>query len=276
MCAFAEFTAPANSYNILLSDWRKSVLPSLEREIASWKRLRMQDELCQRLALRYAEFMMLLKEFLPEYSDMNPVHPPRMYWRKHVVELLLRDDAQIPVTRPFFEEHRNVILDVVTEYNRDLRADLTQMAFEGPSRRAKPVAITEARALEILKRPSTLFVKWNGYTGALARKLYTYDGLTEELRRDLRYDEIDVRLQYFRYDSRGWIDMLLEKFELDEDVTWDVVEAKQAERPLVCLCGNPSFKQPALFVDLVSRRSHTLRVWGTATNSRVLCSSRTY
>lgn len=234
--------------------WRRSMLPSLEREIANWKGSRMVDELCERLALRYAEFMMLLNEFLPEYSDMNPVHPPRTHWRQpaSLFELLRRDDARIPVTRAFLEEHRNAILDVVTEYNRNLRADLIQMAFEDPLGPAKPIAITEEKALEILKSTSTLFVKRERYTELRMSKLYTYHGLIEDIRRDFRYDELELRHAYGGYNSYGWTDELLEKLGLDEGATWDVVESKQAEKPLVCLCGKPSFRQPASFIDLLS------------------------
>lgn len=237
------------------------MLPSLEREIANWKGSRMVDELCERLALRYAEFMMLLNEFLPEYSDMNPVHPPRTHWRQpaSLFELLRRDDARIPVTRAFLEEHRNVILDVVAEYNRNLRADLIQMAFEDPLGPAKPIAITEEKALEILKSTSTLFVKRERYTELRMSRLYTYHGLVEDIRRDFRYDELELRHAYGGYNSYGWTDELLEKLGLDESATWDVVESKQAEKPLVCLCGKPSFRQPASFIDLVSDGSATIR-----------------
>lgn len=216
----------------------------------------MVDELCERLAFRYTDFMILLNEFLPAYSEMNPVHPPRMHWRQPVAlfELLRRDDARTPVTRAFLEEHSNVILDVVTEYNRNLRADLIQMAFEDPLGPTKPIAITEEKALEILKSASTLFVKKYEYTELRMSKLYNYDGLIEEIRRDFSYDEFDVRLRYGGYDSYGWTDALLEKLGLDEGATWDVVEGRQAEKPLVCLCGKPTFKQPASFVDLVSHR----------------------
>lgn len=214
----------------------------------------MVGELCQRLALRYAEFMMLLPEFLPEYSEMNPVHPPRPHWRQPTAlfELLRMDDARIPVTCAFLEEHRNVILDVVTEYNCNLRADLIQMVFEDPLGPAKPIAITEEKALETLKSASALFVKRDRYTESRMSKLYTYDGLIEEIRRDFRYDELDLRARYGGYDSFGWTGVLLEKLGLDEDVTWDVLDARQAEKPLVCLCGKPGFRQPALFIDLVS------------------------
>ena len=121
----------------------------------------MVDELCERLTHRYTEFMVLLNEFLPEYSALNPVHPPRVHWRHPVAlfELLRQDDARVPVTRAFLEEHRSVILDVVTEYNRNLRADMIQMAFEDPVGPAKPIAMSEEKALEILKSASTLFVK---------------------------------------------------------------------------------------------------------------------
>jgi hypothetical protein len=129
---------------------------------------------------------------------------------------------------------------------------LIQMAFEDPLGPAKPIAITEEKALEILKSASTLFVKRDRYSELRLSKLYTYGGLIEEIRRDFRYDELDVRLRYGGYDSYGWTETLLEKLGLDEDATWDVVEAKQAEKPLVCLCGKPSFKQPASFINLVS------------------------
>lgn len=254
MYVFPELTATATLY-APLSDWRRSVLPLVEHEIADRKRSRMQDELYQRLALQYAEFMTLLGDFLPEYSDMNPVHPPRAHWRQPIIELLQRDEAQTPVNHAFLEEHRTFILDVVKEYNRNLRADLIQMASGGPSGRAKPIAITEERALEILKRTSTLFAKWNRYTELHMSELYTYDRLIEQIRTAFRYQGLDVRLEYCRYESHGWVDVLLKKLELDEDATWDVVEAKQAERPLICLCGKPNFKQPAVFIDLVSRRS---------------------
>lgn len=214
----------------------------------------MVNELCQRLALRYTEFLMLLPEFLPEYSEMNPVHPSHMLWRQPTTlfELLRRDDARTPVTRAFLEEQRNVILDVVTEYNCNLRADLIQMVFEDPLGPAKPIAITEEKALEILKSASALFVKRDKYTELRMSRLYTYDGLIEEIRRDFHYDELVVRARYGGYDSFGWTDVLLEKLGLDGDVKWDLLEAKQLERPLVCLCGKPSFKQPASFIDLVS------------------------
>lgn len=214
----------------------------------------MVDELLQRLAFRYAELLALLPEFLPEYSEMNPVHPPRMHWRQHpaLLELLRREDARIPVSRAFLEENRDVILDVVTEYNCDLRADLIQMAFEDPLGPAKPIAITEEKALETLKSASALFVKRGRYTELHTNKLYNYDGLIEEIRRDFHNDEVDVRALYSGYDSFGWTDVFLEKLGLDENVTWDVLEAKQAEKPLICLCGKPGFKQPALFIDLVS------------------------
>jgi len=214
----------------------------------------MVDELCERLAHRYTEFMVLLNELLPEYSDLNPVYPPRMHWRQPVAlfELLRRDDARIPVTRAFLEAHRNVILDVVTEYNCNLRADMIQMAFEDPLGPTRPIAISEEKALEILKSASTLFVKKDRYTGLRMSTLYTYHGLIEDIRKEFRYDELDVRLRYGGYDSYGWSVVLLEKLGLDEDATWDVVEAKQTERPLVCLCGKPGFKQPVSFIELVS------------------------
>jgi hypothetical protein len=155
----------------------------LEHEIANWKGSRMVDELCERLAHRYTEFMILLNELLPEYSDLNPVHPPRVHWRQPVAlfELLRRDDARTPVTRAFLEEHRNVILDVVTEYNCNLRADMIQMAFEDPLGPTKPIAITEEKALEILKSASTLFVKKDRYTGLRMSTLYTYDMVSSRI-----------------------------------------------------------------------------------------------
>lgn len=255
--------------NALLSDWRRSLLPSLEREIANWKGSRMADELRERLAHRYTEFMMLLNEFLPEYSDLNPVHPPRMHWRQPVApfELLRRDDARTPVTRAFLEEHQNIILDVVTEYNRNLRADMIQMAFEDPVGPTKPIAMTEEKALEILKSASTLFVKIDRYTGLRRSTLYTYDGLIEDIRKEFRYDVLDVRLRYGGYSSCDWPGVLLEKLGLDEDATWDVVDAEQAKKPLICLCGKPGFKQPASFIDLVSF-CHTSRIWN---NRRFPC-----
>jgi hypothetical protein len=215
----------------------------------------MVDELCERLAHRYTEFMILLNEFLPEYSDLNPVHPPRVHWRHPVAlfDLLRRDDARTSVTRAFLEEHRNVILDVVTEYNCNLRADVIQMAFEDPVGPAKPIAMSEERALEILKSSSTLFVKMDRYTGFRMSTLYTYDTLVEDIRKEFRYDELDVRLRYGGYSSCDWPAALLEKLGVDEGVTWDVVDAKQANKPLVCLCGKPDFKQPASFIELVSR-----------------------
>lgn len=241
-------------FTVVLPDWRRSSLPSLEREIANWREARMVDELCERLAVRYTEFMLLLDEFLPEYSEMNPVHPPRIHWRQPAAlfELLRQNEARTPVTRAFLEEHRNVVLDVVTEFNCNLRADLIQVAFEDPLGPIKPIAITEEKALETLKSASTLFVKRERHTELRMSKLYTYDGLIEDIRREFRYDEFDVRLHYGGYDSYGWTTALLEKLGLDEDARWDVVEANQAERPLVCLCGKPSFKQPAAFIDLVS------------------------
>ena len=243
-----------------LSDWRRSLLPSMEREIANWKGSRMVDELCERLAHRYTEFIMLLPEYLPEYSDLNPVHPPRIHWRQPVAlfELLRRDDARLFVTGAFLERHRDVILDVVTEYNRNLRADIIQMAFEDPLGPTKPIAISEERALEILNRASTLFVKKDRFTGLRTSTLYTYDGLIKDIRQDFRYDELNVRLRYGGYDSYGWSDALLEMLGLDEDVRWDVVDAKQEEKPLICLCGKPGFKQPTTFIKLVS----LLLAWG--------------
>lgn len=239
---------------ILPLDWQKSLLPSLERDIANWKDSRMVDELFERLPFRYTEFMMLLNEYLPEHSDLNPVHPPRMHWRRHTVlfELLRRDDAQIPVTRAFFEEHRNVILDIVTEYNCNLRADLIQIAFEDPMGPTKPIAISEEKALEALNSASTLFVKLDQYIGLRGNTLYTYNGVIEDIRKEHRFDEPDVRLQYGGYSSFSWPTMLLEKLGLDGDATWDVVEERQAKKPLICLCGKPDFKQPASFIQLVS------------------------
>ena len=218
----------------------------------------MADELFHRLAQRYTEFMVLINEFLPEYSDLNPVHPPHMYWTQisDLFRLLRRDGAQIPITHAFLEEHRDFILDVVTEYNRDLRADMTQMAFEHPLRPIKPIAITEEKALEILKSASTLFVKMDQFTGLRTSTFCTYDGLIEHIRKEFHYDEFDVRLQYGGYSSYGWPPVLLKKLGLDENVTWDVVEAKQAEKPLVCLCGKPGFKQPVSFIELVSPMLH--------------------
>ena len=238
-----------------LPDWRKSSLPSLKREIANWKDSRMVDELCQRLALRYAEFMGLLDEFLPEYSDMNPVHPPRVHWQKPVVlfELLRRGDDHAPVTRAFLGEHRNVILDVVTEYNRNLRADMVQVALADPLGPTKPIAISEEKALVILNRASTLFTKRDHLAGFRMSRLHTYHDLIEDIRKDFRYEEFDVRLRYDGYDSYGWSRALLEMLGLDEDVTWNVVDGRQEEKPLVCLCGKPGFKQPASFIELVSR-----------------------
>jgi len=235
-------------------DWRRTLLPSLEHDIAGWERSRKIDELYERLARRYTEFMIFLNEFLPEYSELNPVHPPRMHWKRSMalLELLRQDDARIPVTRAFFEEHRDVILDVVTEYNRNLRADMIQMAFEDPFGPTKPIAMSEEKALEILKRASTLFVKRHQYSGLPLTTLYTYGGLIEDIRKEFRYDEFDARLRYGGYNTFGWSAALLEKLGLDEDVTWDVVDAKQAEKPLICLCGKPSFKQPASFIELVS------------------------
>lgn len=214
----------------------------------------MVGELCQRLALRYAEFMVLLPEFLPEYSEMNPVHPPRTHWRQPtaIFELLRRDDARIPVTRTFLGEHRTIILDVVTEYNCNLRADLIQMVFEDPLGAAKPIAITEEKALEILRSASALFVKRDQYTELRTSKLYPYHGLIEEIRRDPGYEELDVWARYCGYNSFGWTNVLLEKLGLNEDVRWEVLEGKQAAKPLICLCGKPGFKQPALFIDLAS------------------------
>ena len=57
-------------FSTLLSEWRRSSLPSLEREIANWKGSRMVDELYERLTQRYGEFTMLLNGILPEYSDL--------------------------------------------------------------------------------------------------------------------------------------------------------------------------------------------------------------
>lgn len=247
-----SFRPPLNTTS---SDWRRSLLPSLEREIANWRGSRIVDELCERLAHRYTEFMILLDEFLPEYSDLNPIHPPRVHWRHPVAlfELLRRDDARTPVTRAFLQEHRNIILDVVTEYNRNLRADMIQMAFEDPVGPTRPIAMSEEKALEILKSASTLFVKVDRYTGLRGSTLYTYDGLLEDIRKEFRYDELDVRLRYGGYSCCDWPAVLLEKLGLDEDATWDLVDAKQAEKPLVCLCGKPGFKQPTSFIGLVSR-----------------------
>lgn len=213
----------------------------------------MVDELCQRLTIRYAEFMGLLDEFLPEYSDLNPVHPPRVYWQKPVVlfELLRRGGDHAPVTRAFLGEHRNVILDVVTEYNRNLRADMVQMALADPLGPTKPIAISEEKALVILNRASTLFTKRDQFTGLRMNRLYTYDGLIEDIRKGFHYDEFDVRLRYDGYDSYGWSGALLEMLGLDGDVTWSVVDEKQGEKPLICLCGKPDFKQPASFIELV-------------------------
>ena len=242
--------------NTLFPDWRKSSLPSLEREIANWKELRMADELCQRVTLRYVEFLTHLNEFLPEYSDLNPVHPPPVHWRQSeaLFDVLRRGDALAPITRAFLEEHRNVILDVVTEYNRNLRADILQMAFTDPLGPTKPIAVSEDKALEILNRASTLFVKKDTSTGLRMNKLYTYQGLIEDIRNRPQFDEPDVRLRYGGYNSYGWSGELLEMLELDEDVTWGVVEQKQEEKPLICLCGKPGFKQPAMFIELVSCR----------------------
>jgi len=167
-----------------------------------------------------------------------------------LLELLRQDDARTPVTHAFLEEHRNLILDVVTEYNRNLRADLIQMAFEDPFGPTKPIAMSEEKALGVLKRASTLFVK--KHSGSPMTTLYTYGGLIEDIRKEFRYDEFDAHFRYSGYNTYGWSDALLEKLGLDEDVTWDVVEAKQTEKPLVCLCGKPSFKQPASFIDLLS------------------------
>jgi hypothetical protein len=199
---------------------------------------------------------MLLSEFLPEYSDLNPIHPPRVHWRQPVAlfELLRRDEARVPVTRAFLEEHRNVILDVVTEYNRNLRADIIQMVLEDPLGPTKPIAISEERALEIFSRASTLFVKKDRFTDLRMSKLYTYDGLITDIRNDFRFDELDVRLRYGGYDSYGWPGALLGMLGLDQDERWDVVDAKQEEKPLICLCGKPGFKQPASFIELVSCR----------------------
>jgi len=219
----------------------------------------MADELLHRLAQRYTEFMALLNEFLPEHSDLNPVHPPHMYWTQlmELFRLLRRDGARTPVTRAFLDEHQIFILNVVTEYNRDLRADVTQMTFEDPSRPIKPIAITEEKALEILKSASTLFVKMNQLTGSRTSTLCTYDGLIEHIRREFHYDEFDVHLQYGGYSSCDWPPVLLKKLGLDENVTWDTVEAKQAEKPLVCLCGKPGFEQPVSFIELVSLCNYT-------------------
>lgn len=214
----------------------------------------MVDELFERLPFRYTEFMMLLNEFLPEYSELNPVHPPRMHWRRHTAlfELLRRDDAQIPVTRAFFEEHRNVILDIVTEYNCNLRADLIQIASEDPMGPAKPIAMSEEKALEALNSASTLFVNLDQDYGLRGNTLYTYNSLVEDIRKEHRFDELDVRLQFGGYSSYSWPTMLLEKLGLDGDATWDAVEERQAKMPLVCLCGKPSFKQPGSCIQLVS------------------------
>lgn len=254
-CMYSSSSPRWPLLTILLSDWRRASLPSLEREITNRKESRLADELCQRLALRYTELLMFLPEFLPEYSEINPVHPPRMYWRQPaaLLELLRQDGGRTPVTRVLLEEHRNVILDVVTEYNRNLRADLIQMVFEDRLGNAKPISITQGKALEILKSASALFIKRDEYTGCPLSQLYTYDVVIEEIRRDFRHDELDVRDLYGGYDFSGWTCVLLEKLGLGGDVRWDVLEAKQAEKPLICLCGKPGFKQPALFIDLVSR-----------------------
>ena len=270
-CTYSSSSLCRRLLSTLSSDWRKSALPSLEREIANWKGLRMVDELCQRLTHRYAEFMVLLNEFLPEYSELNPVHPPRTHWRnpEALFELLRRDDAHAPVTRDFLVEHKNVILDVVTEYNCNLRADMIQMVFADPFGPTKPIAITEEKALETLNRASTLFVKKDRFTGARTSTLYTYEGLIGDIRKDFRYDELNIRLRYEGYDPYGWSGVLLEMLGLDDDVTWSVVDANQEEKPLICLCGKPGFKQPASFVDLVSC-CYAPRIWDSGTDYRLI------
>lgn len=253
MYAFLELT-DWRFLNALPSDWRKTSLPSLEREIAIWKGSRMVDELCRRLTHRYTEFMVLLTDFLPEYSDLNPVHPPGAHWKESeaLFDLLRLDEGRTPVTCVFLEEHRGVILDVITEFNYNLRADIIQMAFADPLGPTKPIAISEEKAFEIFNRSSTLFVKKDRTTGVRTSTLYSYDGLIKDIRKNFRWEELDVRLRYDGYDPYGWSGALLEILGLDEDVTWDVVDAEQERMPLVCLCGKPGFKQPASFIELVS------------------------
>ena len=239
----------------LLSDWRKFSLPSLKHKIAHWKESRKDEELHLHRSLQYVKFIKLLDGFLPEHSDLNPVHPPRVHWIPSAwpLEMSRQGDSCAPITRTFLEEHRGIILDVVTEYNRNLRADIIQMALANPMRPTKPIAVSEEKALVTLNHASTLFIKKEPLTGLYTSRLCTYGDLIKDIRESFRDNGSDIRFRYGGYHSQGWPGMLLEMLGLDGGVTWDVVDRKQEERPLVCLCGEPGFRQPTSFIDLVGR-----------------------
>jgi len=222
--------------NTLSPDWRKSALPSLEREIANWKGVRVIDDLCHRLTHRYAEFMGLLNEFLPEYSDLNPVHP-----LTHIGEIPRGFsnccDRVTSILQSLAISSRSTRISSLM-WSRSIiaacgRTCMIQMALADPFGPTKPIAISEEKALEILNRVSTLFAKKDRVTGDRTSILYTYEGLIEEIRKDSRYEELDFRLRYEGYLPYGWSEVLLKMLGLDEEVTWDVVDAKQEKKPLV-------------------------------------------
>ena len=55
-------------FTVVLPDWQRSSLPSLECEITNWQEARMVDELCECLAVRYTKFVSRVRSRIIGYG----------------------------------------------------------------------------------------------------------------------------------------------------------------------------------------------------------------
>ena len=207
---------------------------------------------------REAEFLTVFRRHLPEYSERNPLQPPDEVVLREVVGLddfLMEQDGSIPVTPERMKKISRSLVAHCEAFNRKIRRMLVVISKRIPM--DKPFTMTDDECCEYLGRATTIFLmqtKWR-------QEWYTYQSFTCKMRQVSSMKTLFGMLDdfYVNEDYSERVGTLLECMGLPRTATLDAALARQAELKIICRCRNTGFRQPELFLELVSHSVETER-----------------
>lgn len=200
---------------------------------------------------REAEFLTIFRRYLPKYSERNPLQPPDEVALREVAGLddfLMEQEGEIPVTSERMKKISGSLVTHCEAFNRKIRRMMVVISKRIPM--DKSFTITDDECCEYLGRATTIFLvdmQWG-------QRWHTYQSFTFEMRQVREKKVLFGMLDDFYvnevYSER--VGTLLDCMGLPRTATLAAAIAKQAKSKIICRCRNTNFRQPGLFIELVS------------------------
>lgn len=232
--------------NTFYSVW-KQISPKLEACIKEEAKRRETVAREKRLRARQAELRVVYEGYIAElpqtYTEPLPAWHQLLKFDE-VKHLLERGEGTVPVSQ---EDFASIVSSVLEKHAQAMTATLTEaLEYAFPPYATKSEAGSDTQTTLNLDSVFAIFSCEYCYSGAKNHRDYSFSELKQHIREKHLMASYGHSAYNISASRKSTIRKILRMLNIPENARYDDVSKR-----VVCLCGKPSFQQPAEFSALV-------------------------